>query len=103
MEKCVLPIIVEKDKEGYFVYCSALQGCYTQGDTYEEAIENIKDAIRLHIEDIIESGEKIYKNERDRGITIPYHSGKVLHPKVVKSILRDADISVEELRRLLKK
>lgn len=59
MEKCVLPIILEKDKEGYFVYCSALQGCYTQGDTYEEAIENIKDAIRLHIEDIIESGEKI--------------------------------------------
>ena len=52
---------------------------------------------------------KIYKNERDRRITIPYHSGKVLHPKVVKSILRDADIYfcgrtqkiVEEINRRL--
>ena len=44
-------IIIEKDEEGYFASCPELQGCYSQGDTYEEAIENIKDAIRLHIED----------------------------------------------------
>ncbi len=31
------------------------------GDTYEEALENIKDAIWLHIEDILESGELIEK------------------------------------------
>ncbi|PJB70780.1 MAG: hypothetical protein CO095_08735 [Armatimonadetes bacterium CG_4_9_14_3_um_filter_58_7] len=30
--------------------CPALKGCYTQGDTYEEAMENIRDAIRLHID-----------------------------------------------------
>jgi predicted RNase H-like HicB family nuclease len=41
--------------------CPALQGCYSQGDIYEEALENIKDAIRLHLEDIIESGEVIEK------------------------------------------
>jgi len=29
--------------------------CYTQGDTYEEVLENIKDAMRLHIEDRIDS------------------------------------------------
>lgn len=46
-----LPIIVEADSDGYFLSCPALQGCYSQGDTYEEAIENIKDAIWLHIED----------------------------------------------------
>jgi predicted RNase H-like HicB family nuclease len=45
----------------YFALCPALQGCYSQGDTYEEAIENIKDAIRLHIEDIIESEEPLGK------------------------------------------
>ena len=28
-----------------------LQGCYSQGDTYDEALSNIKDAIRLHLED----------------------------------------------------
>lgn len=44
-------IILEADSDGYFVFCPALQGCYSRGDTYEEAVENIQDAIRLHIED----------------------------------------------------
>ena len=52
---------MEKDEYCYFAMCPALQGCYSQGDTYEEALENIKDAIRLHIEDILESGEVIEK------------------------------------------
>ncbi|MEA3223375.1 MAG: type II toxin-antitoxin system HicB family antitoxin [Thermodesulfobacteriota bacterium] len=52
-------VVVEKDIDGYFALCPELQGCYTQGDTYEEVLENIKDAIRLHIEDRIESGEEI--------------------------------------------
>lgn len=44
-------IIVEQDKDGYFVFCPDLQGCYSQGDTYEEAVKNIKDAIKLHVAD----------------------------------------------------
>ena len=52
-----LPVVVEKDADGYFVFCPEFQGCYSQGDTYEEALKNIKDAIRLHIEDRLESGE----------------------------------------------
>jgi predicted RNase H-like HicB family nuclease len=36
-----------------------LRGCYSQGDTYEEAVENIKDAIRLHLEDRLAAGEEI--------------------------------------------
>lgn len=44
-------VIIEKDEDGYFAYCPQLQGCYTQGKTYEEVLENIKDAIKLHIED----------------------------------------------------
>jgi len=46
---------------------------------------------------------KIYKNEKGVRITVPYHSGKILHPKLLKSILRDADLSVEEFKRILKK
>ncbi|MBE0517440.1 MAG: type II toxin-antitoxin system HicA family toxin [Methanophagales archaeon] len=46
---------------------------------------------------------KIYKNESGKRITISYHPGKVLHPKVIKSILKDADISVEKFKELLKK
>ncbi|MBI5199183.1 MAG: type II toxin-antitoxin system HicB family antitoxin [Nitrospirae bacterium] len=52
-------VVVEKDIDGYFAFCPELQGCYTQGDTYEEVLENIKDAIRLHVEDRIEIGEEI--------------------------------------------
>ena len=50
MKQLTLPIIVESDADGYLVSCSALQGCYSQGETCEEAIENINDAIRLHID-----------------------------------------------------
>ena len=44
-------IIIEQDEHGYFVRCPELQGCYSQGDTYEEAMRNIKDAIALCRED----------------------------------------------------
>jgi predicted RNase H-like HicB family nuclease len=59
MKQLTLPIIVEADSDGYFVSCPALQGCYSQGDTYEEAVQNIKDAIRLHLEDRLADGEEI--------------------------------------------
>ena len=59
MRNLTLPIVIEKDDDGYFVSCPLLQGCYSQGDSYEEAIENIKDAIRLHIEDRVADGEEV--------------------------------------------
>jgi len=59
MTQLTLPIIIESDSDGYFVSCPSLQGCYSQGDTYEEAVENIKDAVRSHIEDRIADGEEI--------------------------------------------
>jgi len=43
-----ISVVIEKDKDGYFAYCPELQGCYTQGETYEEVLENIKDAIKLY-------------------------------------------------------
>jgi len=58
-KKFKLSVIVEKDKDGYFAFSPEVQGCYTQGDTYEEVMENIKDGLRLHLEDILESGESI--------------------------------------------
>jgi predicted RNA binding protein YcfA (HicA-like mRNA interferase family) len=44
---------------------------------------------------------KIYKNSEGRRATVPFHSGKTLHPKVLKSILNEADLSVEELKKYL--
>jgi len=45
---------------------------------------------------------KIYKNSEGKRITVPYHSGKILHPKVLRSILRDADLTVEEFKELMR-
>jgi predicted RNase H-like HicB family nuclease len=59
MRQLTLPIVIEADADGYFVSCPALQGCYSQGDTYEEAVANIKDAIRLHLDDRIADGEEV--------------------------------------------
>jgi len=53
-------VVVERDEDGvYIASCPALQGCYSQGDTYEEALENLKDAIRLHIQARLDVGEPI--------------------------------------------
>lgn len=56
-------VVIERDVDGYFALCPELQGCYTQGDTYEEVLNNIKDAIHLHVEDRLESGEDIPQAE----------------------------------------
>ncbi len=59
MKKYTLPVVIEKDEDGYFAMCPALEGCYSQGDTYEEALENIKDAIRLVLQDMEEYKELV--------------------------------------------
>ncbi len=56
-------VIVDKDEEGYFAYCPELQGCYTQGDTFEEVMANIRDAIKLHVEDRLANNEPIATSE----------------------------------------
>jgi predicted RNA binding protein YcfA (HicA-like mRNA interferase family) len=43
----------------------------------------------------------IFKNAAGKRVTVPFHAAKTLHPKVLKSILRDADLSVEKLEELL--
>lgn len=45
---------------------------------------------------------RIYKNKEGRRVTVPYHSGKALHPDVLRSILRDADLSVERFKELMR-
>ena len=46
-----IKIIVEKHPDGYVAYPLALKGVVVgQGDTYEEALSDVKSAIRFHIE-----------------------------------------------------
>lgn len=56
------PVIIEKDEEegGFVVTCPLMKGCVSQGETEEEALENIKDAISLYlagIEDLKRMGK----------------------------------------------
>jgi len=44
---------------------------------------------------------RIYKNGEGRRATVPFHSGVILHPKVLKSILKDTGLTAEELILLL--
>jgi predicted RNase H-like HicB family nuclease len=60
MRKYQFTVVVERDEDGVYISsCPALQGCHSQGDTYEEAIENLRDAIKLHIEARQSLGETV--------------------------------------------
>jgi len=52
-------IVIEKDDFGFYAYCPELKGCHTQGETLDEAMQNIKEAITLYIETLSED-EKTY-------------------------------------------
>ncbi len=43
-------IIIEKDNYGYYAFCPELDGCQSQGDTLDEVMANIKEAIELYVE-----------------------------------------------------
>jgi len=45
----IYKVRLEKTEEGYAVWCPGLPGCWSQGDTEEEALENIKDAIETYL------------------------------------------------------
>jgi predicted RNase H-like HicB family nuclease len=50
-------VILESEEEGGFhVWCPALKGCHSQGDTKEEAITNIQEAIAVYLESLQAEG-----------------------------------------------
>ena len=53
-------VLLEPAEEGgYVVSCPSLPGCYSQGETPEEALENIREAIMLCLEEMQARGEAI--------------------------------------------
>ena len=48
------PVVVHKSEYGYDIHCPLLPGCHSQGDTLEDALENIKDAITTYLQMISE-------------------------------------------------
>ncbi len=60
MKKYLLQVIIEQDEDGVYVAsCPALEGCYTQGDTYEEAMRNVKDVIQMCLEELKEEKKRV--------------------------------------------
>ncbi len=60
MKRYRYTVVIEKDEDGVYVAsCPALPGCHTQGDTYDEALTNLKDAINLNIAARRDLGEPI--------------------------------------------
>lgn len=48
------PVILETEEDGgYVVSCPIIAGCYSQGETLEEALNNIREAIQLCSEEVI--------------------------------------------------
>ncbi|MDP2952048.1 MAG: type II toxin-antitoxin system HicB family antitoxin [Chloroflexota bacterium] len=58
MERYIVPVQVQplEDSEGYLAICPILLGCHAEGKTYAEAIDNLQDVARVHIELRLEKG-----------------------------------------------
>ena len=55
-------VILEQEPDGgYVVHAPVLPGCVSQGDTRDEALANIREAMELYIEDCIEAGDPVPK------------------------------------------
>lgn len=61
-------VIIEDETSGYVAFVQALPGCHTQGDTLEELIENIKEAIELYLETLTKDEKKELLQQRVVGI-----------------------------------
>jgi predicted RNase H-like HicB family nuclease len=52
-------VLQEAEEGGYIVSCPALPGCHSQGDSAEEALKNIKEAIAACLESLAEERTKL--------------------------------------------
>jgi len=53
-------VIIHKAEEGgYWAEVPALPGCYSQGETVEEALKNVREAIETHLQALREEGQEI--------------------------------------------
>lgn len=46
--------IIEHDADGYYAYCPELKGCQSEGQSLDDALGNIREAIQLYVEDLSE-------------------------------------------------
>ncbi|MBA2634697.1 MAG: type II toxin-antitoxin system HicB family antitoxin [Planctomycetota bacterium] len=65
------PVTIERDEDGIWVVeCPSIPGCVSQGKTKEEAVENVRDAIRLCLEVRAEQGLPLTVETRQVEVTV---------------------------------
>ncbi len=67
-------VVLYESEEGFAVFCPGLQGCVSQGETREEALENIQSGIREYLEAVwIVTKENIAKDvEEYKDLAVSY-------------------------------
>lgn len=63
-------VITPAEEGGFYASVPSLPGCHSQGETWEETLANIKEAIELFIEDMTENGEPIPEDNLDRVLVV---------------------------------
>lgn len=64
------PAVFQKEEVGYSVWVPDIQGCVSQGDTFGEAMEYIKDAIGICLDLIVQNGNVPPKATEPNGIEL---------------------------------
>ncbi|WP_426669182.1 type II toxin-antitoxin system HicB family antitoxin [Mucilaginibacter sp. McL0603] len=67
-------LLTPEDEGGFSVSVPALPGCFTQGETIEEAIEMAKEAISLYVESLEEDGEPVPDDSRSLEYSLTFAS-----------------------------
>ncbi len=102
MSTTQLKIVIEKHPEGYVAYPLGMKGIVIgEGDTYEEALEDVKSAIKFHIETF---GEDVFELEEVMDmtpLTMPNH--KRIKGPTLRIICRQAGIKREEFLKIYEK
>ena len=70
-----ISVVIEKDDYGYFAFCPELEGCHSQGNTFEEAMANIHEAAELYLETLSEEEKRVLLSKEILTTSLEVHSG----------------------------
>ena len=60
MERHHYTVVLEREEDGgYHAFCPTLKGCHTQGETLDEALINVREAIEAYLESLRKHGEPV--------------------------------------------
>jgi len=67
-------VVIEKDENGFYAWCPELKGCHSQGDTLEEAMANIREAIELYLETLSDEERAVALSQEILTTAIEVHA-----------------------------